>query len=94
MTNTELAILIRDVANKLEESQPFVCVGLVHPLRPYAQPGCHEGLGDMMNGSEAGFRLQLEWFAGQLLIIVDNNKWFALNSWLNCVKKFTTPRET
>jgi len=30
----------------------------------------------------------VEWYAGQLLDIVDNKSWFAMNSLINCLDKF------
>lgn len=30
----------------------------------------------------------LEWYAGQLLAIVDGGTWFAMNAWINCAEKF------
>ena len=91
ITNEELAALIRDVAAKIEKGGLDSVATLALPLRAHAYAKCHERLGHQMNNTEEGFRLQLEWFAGQLLEIVDRHKWFAMNSWLNCVKRFTTP---
>ncbi len=31
---------------------------------------------------------QVEWYAGQILDILENQSWFAVNSLINCVDKF------
>lgn len=44
--------------------------------------GVHVGKNDMTP------REVMEWYGGQLIDIVDNNFWFAMNSFVNCVDKF------
>lgn len=34
-------------------------------------------------------RQTMEWYAGQLINVVENESWFAMNSIVNCCKKFT-----
>lgn len=43
---------------------------------------CHVGRSDLRGGEV------VEWYAGQLLGIVDGEKWFAMNAWINCADKF------
>ena len=46
-------------------------------------PGCHVGLGRELTSGEG-----VEWYAGQLLDIVDTEAWFAMNSFINVVDRF------
>lgn len=89
MNNEELAQLIRDVSAALESSEPRTVDERVKVLREHVAPGCHEGCGAQMDATDAGFRMQLEWYGGQLLSMVDAQQWFGINSWLNCTDKFT-----
>lgn len=41
----------------------------------------------MADGSDAC----VAWYAGQFLTIVDQEAWFAVNSWLNCLDRFCPP---
>lgn len=93
MTNEELAAFIRCVSDRISVATPHNIAGLVMPLRGIAAPNCHVGRGDEMDGSDAGYRMQLEWYAGQLLGMVDERAWHGVNSWINCTDKFTTRRE-
>jgi len=47
--------------------------------------GCHVG-------ASPSFLMEdehtIEWYAGQLLDIVDREAWFAMNSFINCLDKF------
>lgn len=51
---------------------------IVEPLRKYVQPGCHVGKGPDMSDLE-----KIEWYAGQLLDVVDSEGWFVMNTTLN-----------
>lgn len=93
ITNEALASLIRDVSAKVDDGGPSNIAALVQPLRAVSCPNAHIGRGADMDHTDAGFRLQLEWFAGQLLALVDAKYWFAINSWLNLTDKFTTRKE-
>lgn len=63
---------------------------MADPLRQHITPNCHVGRGAEMDASDEGFRIQLEWYAGQLLSMLDEKQFEGINSWLNCVSKFTT----
>ncbi len=91
LSNEDLAGLIRCVSSTLDYGHTGDIRAIVHPLRDHVEPCCHLGRGADMDGSEAGFRLQLEWYAGQLLSMVDEQQWEGINSWINCTEKFTTP---
>lgn len=93
MTNDTLAQLIRDVAAAIDKVGPDSIADLVTPLRAVSCPNAHVGRGADMDGSDKGFRMQLEWFAGQLLSMVDEKQWGGINSWINCTDKFTTRKE-
>lgn len=46
------------------------------------EPGCHVGNGQMSEDEK------VEWYAGQMLSIVDNQAWFAMNAYINSVDRF------
>lgn len=84
-----LVTLIRQTAVSVDKGGTDTIGNAVAELRKHIAPDCHVGKGDEMNGSDAGYRMQLEWYAGQLLSMIDSSSWFGINSWLNCVDKFT-----
>ena len=49
------------------------------------EANCHQGKPSEFFTNE---ELTIEWYAGQLLDIVDNQNWFAMNSFINCLDKF------
>ena len=49
------------------------------------EANCHQGKPSEFFTNE---ELTIEWYAGQLLDIVDNQSWFAMNSFINCLDKF------
>lgn len=82
MSNTSyLTALVRDVVAQLDRASPGDCQAIVAPLREHVQPNVH--VGTKPEGHAA-----VEWYAGQILDIVDGKHWFAMNSLLNCVDKF------
>lgn len=84
MTDDELCELIVDVVRRLDKSEPGEsATSAVEPLRFVVEPSCHVG------ASICTRRQTLEWYAGQILDIIDNRSWFAVNSLVNCCKKFT-----
>jgi hypothetical protein len=91
LNNEVLAELIRTVSNNLDNGNTVNALEIVKPLRAHVTPNCHVGRGEEMNGTQEGYRLQLEWYAGQLLTMVDNGQWYGINSWINCTEKFTRP---
>lgn len=93
MSNEQLAQLIRDVAAAVDKVGIFSVADAVAPLREVVAPNVHVGRGAEMDHTDAGYRLQLEWYAGQLLDMVDNKQWHGINSWLNCSDKFTARKE-
>jgi hypothetical protein len=46
--------------------------------------GVHQGRTDMANGSDEC----VEWYAGQIVDVLEEKAWFAVNSVCNCVDKF------
>lgn len=94
MNDEELAQLIRDVSAALDKHDNKADFDdIVMPLRAVTCPDAHVGRGADMDSSDSGYRLQLEWFAGQLLSMVDEKQWHSINSWINCTEKFTTRKE-
>ena len=78
-SDAELTQIIRDVIANLENTNEAGALAAVEPLRlvPTRPPGpCTTP------------REVLEWYAGQILDIVDNDRWFAVNSLINCCDKF------
>lgn len=47
--------------------------------------GVHVGRDDLVNGTYDC----VEWYAGQLLAIIEGKHWFAMNSLINVCEKFT-----
>ena len=66
----------------LEKSEDVVA-----HLRTLVQPGVHVG-----NKNIEGEQI-IEWYAGQILDIIDNKAWFAMNSIINCANKFLGPED-
>lgn len=62
---------------------PSVCVA---PLRVFVEPGIHVGNKDIQGEQ------MIEWYAGQLLSVVDREAWLAMNSILRCAEKFLGPK--
>lgn len=84
---SELRDAVREAAAALETVGPGAAPFIAEPVRvALAKRGlganCHVGRRDM-DPAEV-----VEWYAGQLLDIVDNGHWIGMNGWLNCVDKF------
>lgn len=90
ITLENLAALLRDIAADLDSTGPNAIDKLVQDLREHVKPGCHVGRGAEMNDTDEGYRMQMEWYGGQLLEMVDKQQWAGINSWINCAEKFTT----
>lgn len=88
MNNDQLVALIAETAAAINDTTTDLDKHTAE-LREHIKPNCHVGRGADMNDSDAGYRLQLEWYAGQLLEMLDKKHYQCINSWLNCVDKFT-----
>lgn len=44
----------------------------------------HLGRKDLIEGSDEA----VEWYAGQIIDVLESEKWFAVNSLINCVDRF------
>ena len=88
MNINELRSLVRDTIfgiekgglTGIEAKTAMVRVALFDRGRA---PGCHVGLGRDLTPDET-----VEWYAGQLLDIVDNKAWFAMNPFITCVDRY------
>lgn len=85
----DLRAILRTAAKQLERVGPCSVAAIVQPVRDEMTarglpPMVHCGRKDLEQHPEQ----MIEWYAGQLLDIVDGEGWFAMNSWLNCVDKF------
>lgn len=91
MNNDQLAQIIRCISAAVDTpGSSKVLKEITEPLRAAGVvPSCHEGRGAEMDHTDAGYRMQLEWFAGQLLDMIDRESWGGINSWINCTVKFT-----
>ena len=79
----KLSKLVRQVVQDLDKVGPEQASVIVKPLRKFGiAPGVHVGRKDL-NPEET-----VEWYAGQILDIVDNKSWFAVNSIINLLDKF------
>lgn len=80
----ELAALISRVAQRLRWADSTSIAWVVEPLRAAGiAPGCHRGA-DLA----ANRLVRLQWFAGQLLAVVDKKAWPVVNRWLLRVDAF------
>lgn len=60
----------------------------IRQLAEYVKPNCHTKPDDI-NANMLGSRMELEWFAGQLLYIVEEQDMPALATWLSLVPHYT-----
>lgn len=81
-STASLRTAVRRIARALDTASHDEVRALVAPLRAFVQPNVHVGRTDMTPDEV------VEWYAGQILDIVDEEKWFAVNSWINCRDKF------
>jgi hypothetical protein len=83
----ELAREVRRIVKAIDEDPPDDVQELVAPLRARGiEPHVHVG---RPGGSEAVTpELTVEWYAGQLLAIVDEGAWFAMDSLICALDKF------
>ena len=86
MTN-DLRAITREAIRQLEGSGQAAAAAIVEPVRAALAerglgPRCKEGDGPFTDEET------VEWYAGQLLDIVDTGQWFAVNSIVNTVDKF------
>lgn len=66
-----------DVTTLEAEVQKFVDLGF--------KADVHLGLGNLMDDSEAGQLMLMEWLIGQIISISQNHIHYAVNSWCNWV---------
>lgn len=77
---------IRSVAETLDKSGPDKASDIVKPLRDLGiTPNMHVGKPKEFFDDN---QHTLEWYAGAIVGIVDDQAWFAVNSWLNSLDKF------
>lgn len=95
MTNEELAQIVRDQADKValggqvaaeKAAGVFLSLGITENV----YVGWHKELAEDTPEAE---RMRLEWFAGQFINLVNDKAYFAINSWLNLVDIYTTPKD-
>lgn len=76
--SAELFSVLENVVVELDKCDCLVRTKqIVEPLRKYVIAGCHVG------NSNLNYHKKLEWYAGQLLKIVDNEAWHVMNATLN-----------
>jgi hypothetical protein len=92
MTNDDLVTLLRDIAHKLDNNPAERLQDIIEPLRAVTTPDVGIDRGAEMDHTDEGFNLQLRWYGGQLLSMADAGQLFGINSWINCIDKFTTRR--
>lgn len=84
MTDNELTKTIRSVAERVAKGGIGSISTDVQELRD-AGIVANMNMGD---AAKASPRATMEWYAGQLLDMVENGGWFGINSWLNAVDRF------
>lgn len=84
-TIEELTEIVRSVAENIDKSNENSIEECIKPLLEIGiKPNVHVGLKE----EEFNNLTRIEWYAGQIINIVNKKSWFAVNSWLNCVDKF------
>ena len=83
MDHAELTGIVRGIADTINGHGPENIDADVQVIRDAGiRPGIHVGRTEWTP-------LQIvEWYAGQLLDIVDGRHWYCVNGWLNCADKF------
>lgn len=81
--NAELRKVVREVIEATEKGGPAEAKAGAERLRPLLPPG-RPHVGKTSMKPEEG----VEWYAGEFVNIVDNELWFAMNSFINCLDKF------
>ena len=84
MTDLELTTLVRDVVQRIDRMVPGSDFEpLCGRLRDAGiVPDMHVGRDDLEG------RGVVEWYAGQILDVLEKKRWFAVNSMINCLDKF------
>ena len=82
-----LTSVVREAVRRLDQAGTETAGSIVAPVRAALAA---RGLGPCCNEGQGPFTAEqtVEWYAGQLLDIVDNQHWFAMNSIVNTVDKF------
>ena len=88
MYNYNLKQLVREVIKKIDTGGPATASVESGHIRLALHerglgPGCHVGLDEPLSSEQV-----VEWYAGQLLSIVDASGWFAMNSLINGLDQF------
>jgi hypothetical protein len=90
MSDEELTGLVRAVVGRIDKGGPENIGMAIKPLRD-AGITCGPFRGEMAKVSP---RHGLLWYAGEIIGIVEEEAWFAVNSWINCADKFAPlPKE-
>lgn len=77
--------LVRQCISDLDTNGQQAVPSVIQRLKAGgAISGQHVGRIDM----ESGSTMAVEWYAGQILSILESESWFAVNSLINCVDKF------
>jgi hypothetical protein len=82
MNDNRLSELVRLVVSTLDKTDPDRAKAAIQPLK---NAGLTSGL-HMRKGLNA--RETLEWYAGQIIDVIDTESWFAVNSIIQCVDEF------
>ena len=89
MTDEDFAALVCVVVGRLSFADERLAAPVVKNLRDALAlrghgPGCHAGRKDIVPQSAEC----VEWYAGQLLEIIDREAWYAMNSAINVLAIF------
>jgi len=85
----DLRTTVRACVDALERGGEHTARRCVEPIRVALAerglaPGCHAGRKDLADKPEE----TLEWYAGQVLHVIDSESWVAVNAIINCLDKF------
>ena len=82
----ELRLMLRESANFISENgKPELDSEIQKFLGMGFKPDVHLGMGDLMDESDQGQLMLIEWLIGQIISISQNHAYYAVNSWCNWV---------
>jgi len=93
MTDKEFSDAIRASIDRIDEGGVSAALAELSTLQ--ALPGVKSGIhiGKPAKFFEGNRRRQMEWFAGQVIDIIEKQSWFAMNSIINACEQNTSLEE-
>ena len=83
MTTKELTKLVKQIAKEVDSIGPGAT--LLKAIQPLYDAGITPNMHVGVDSDKFNNRMKVEWLGGSVLDIVENQAWFAMNSWINMV---------